>query len=81
MALDYCEIPLERALCEPSQGFPRMLEILPWFNLGNAAISVGIAEAATQTTAAHLTSSNLEHMNRKLSDLPNLSRPTRSDEN
>ncbi|MFN8006729.1 MAG: acyl-CoA dehydrogenase family protein [Terriglobia bacterium] len=72
MTLDDCEIPLGRALCEPSQGFPRMLEILPWFNLGNAAISIAIAEAATQATTAHLTSAKLDHLNSRLSDLPNL---------
>lgn len=72
MNLNQCELPLERALCEPSQGFPRMLEILPWFNLGNAAISIGIAEAATQAAASHLTAAKLEHMNSRLSDLPNL---------
>jgi alkylation response protein AidB-like acyl-CoA dehydrogenase len=72
MELEGCEIPMERELCTPGQGFPRMLEILPWFNLGIMAISVGIAEAAIQTTVAHLTSASLEHMQNRLSDLPNL---------
>lgn len=72
MALDDCRIPAERALCEPGKGFQRMLEILPWFNLGNAAVSVGIAEAATQLTTRHLTGAQLEHMGRRLADLPNL---------
>jgi alkylation response protein AidB-like acyl-CoA dehydrogenase len=72
MDLESCEISKKRELCDPGQGFSRMLEILPWFNLGIMAISVGIAEAATQTTIAHLTSSSLEHMQNRLSDLPNL---------
>jgi alkylation response protein AidB-like acyl-CoA dehydrogenase len=72
MVLEDCQIPTERALCEPGQGFPRMLEVLPWFNLGNAAISVGIAEAATHATTKHLTAARLEHMNSRLADLPNL---------
>jgi alkylation response protein AidB-like acyl-CoA dehydrogenase len=72
MVLEDCQIPTERALCEPGQGFPRMLEVLPWFNLGNAAISVGIAEAATHATTRHLTAARLEHMNSRLADLPNL---------
>jgi alkylation response protein AidB-like acyl-CoA dehydrogenase len=72
MVLEDCQIPTERALCEPGQGFPRMMEILPWFNLGNAAISVGIAEAATLATTKHLTAARLEHMNSRLADLPNL---------
>lgn len=72
MELDGCRIPAERALCSPGQGFPRMLEILPWFNLGIAAISVGLAEAATRATTAHLTSARLEHLDSRLADLPNL---------
>jgi alkylation response protein AidB-like acyl-CoA dehydrogenase len=73
MTLEDCEIPAERALCEPSDGFRTMLEVvLPWFNLGNAAVSVGIAEAATSSTRSHLTSARLEHLDSRLCDLPNL---------
>jgi len=72
MILKDCEIPADRALCEPSRGFPRMLEVLPWFSLGSAAISVGIAEAATRATTEHLTSARLEHLGSRLADLPNL---------
>ena len=73
ITLEDCEIPAERALCEPSDGFRTMLEVvLPWFNLGNAAVSVGIAEAATSTTLSHLTSARLEHLDSRLCDLPNL---------
>jgi len=73
MVLENCEISTQRALCEPGDGFRTMLEVvLPWFNLGNAAISVGIAEAATQATTAHLTGARLEHLNSRLADLPNL---------
>jgi alkylation response protein AidB-like acyl-CoA dehydrogenase len=73
MTLEDCEIPAERALCEPHDGFRTMLEVvLPWFNLGNAAVSVGIAEAATSATRSHLTSARLEHLDSRLCDLPNL---------
>lgn len=73
MSLDGCEISAERALCKPGDGFRTMLEVvLPWFNLGNAAISIGIAEAATQATTAHLTYARLEHLDSRLADLPNL---------
>ena len=71
MTLENCEIPVGRALCEPSDGFRTILEVvMPWFNLGNAAVSVGIAEAATTATLSHLTSARLEHLNSRLSDLP-----------
>jgi alkylation response protein AidB-like acyl-CoA dehydrogenase len=73
MMLENCQIPSDRALCEPSDGFRTMLEVvLPWFNLGNAAVSVGIAEAATSATRSHLTSARLEHLDSRLCDLPNL---------
>ena len=58
---------------EPHDGFRTMLEVvLPWFNLGNAAVSVGIAEAATSATRSHLTAARLEHLDSRLCDLPNL---------
>jgi alkylation response protein AidB-like acyl-CoA dehydrogenase len=73
MALENCRLDPERALCPPGQGFPTMLEVvLPWFNLGSAAVSVGLAEAATRATQAHLTASRLEHLGSRLADLPNL---------
>ncbi len=73
MTLEDCEIPAESALCEPSDGFRTILEVvMPWFNLGNAAVSVGIAEAATSATRSHLTNTRLEHLDISLCDLPNL---------
>jgi alkylation response protein AidB-like acyl-CoA dehydrogenase len=72
MTLQDCRITADRALSDTGQGFPRMMQILPWFTLGNAAISVGIAEAATRATAGHLTHAKLEHLGSTLADLPNL---------
>lgn len=72
MSLSDCRIPRERALCGEGQGFPRMMEILPWFNLGNSAISVGLAEAATRATVGHLSAARLEHLDSRLADLPTL---------
>lgn len=59
-------------LCDPGAGFPKMMEILPWFALGNAAISIGIAEAAVASTTAHLTGQGFAHLGSTLADLPNL---------
>jgi alkylation response protein AidB-like acyl-CoA dehydrogenase len=70
MMLEACAIPPNRALCESRKGFSRMLEILPWFNLGNAAISIGIAEAATLEVQQHLTATRLEHLGSRLADIP-----------
>jgi len=60
----------ERALCEPGKGFDAMLAILPVFQLGSAAVGVGIAEAAVGATQAHLTGSRNELLNASLADLP-----------
>jgi alkylation response protein AidB-like acyl-CoA dehydrogenase len=46
--------------------------VLPVFQLGNAAIGVGIAEAAVQATQGHLTATRFDHLGSKLADLPNL---------
>jgi alkylation response protein AidB-like acyl-CoA dehydrogenase len=67
-----CRIARRQALCEDGQGFPRMMEILPWFNLGNSAISVGLAEAATRATVGHLVSARFEHLGSTLAELPTL---------
>jgi alkylation response protein AidB-like acyl-CoA dehydrogenase len=74
MVLENTSIPSSRALCKKSEGFPTMLGVvLPWFNLGNEAISVGIAEAAVAATTTHLTSRRFSDMNNApLSDLPTL---------
>jgi len=73
MRLQDCTVPADRALCESGKGFEFMLgTVLPIFQLGNAAISVGICEAAVQTTTAHLTSKSFAHLSSKLADLPNL---------
>jgi alkylation response protein AidB-like acyl-CoA dehydrogenase len=73
MLLDNCAVSAERALCKDNEGFPTMLGVvLPWFNLGNAAISIGIAEAAVAATTGHLTSRRFAHLESRLADLPTL---------
>ena len=73
MRLTGVTVPQDRALSEPGKGFETMLGVvLPWFQTGAAAVSVGIAEAATQAVQAHLGASQFEHLNSSLADLPNL---------
>lgn len=72
MRLEECVISAGRALCDPDGGFPAMMQVLPWFNLGNAAISVGISEAATRSAISHVSGARLEHLGQSLADLPNL---------
>jgi alkylation response protein AidB-like acyl-CoA dehydrogenase len=62
-----------RALCEPGQGMTMMLGVvLPLFHLCQAAIAVGLCEAAVGATQQHLTASRFEHLQSRLCDLPNL---------
>jgi alkylation response protein AidB-like acyl-CoA dehydrogenase len=73
MVLEKTLIPADRAICAPSDGFRTMLEVvLPWFNLGNSAVSIGLAEAATQATTSHLTGSGMQHLGSRLADFPTL---------
>jgi alkylation response protein AidB-like acyl-CoA dehydrogenase len=46
--------------------------ILPWFAMGTAAMANGLARAAVNATAAHLSSAGFEHTGEKLRDLPTL---------
>lgn len=73
MKLTNVRVEPEMALSDPSQGFASMLQtVLPVFNIGNAAISIGVSEAAVASTAGHLTGKGFEHLQQKLADLPNL---------
>ncbi|MEZ4224534.1 MAG: acyl-CoA dehydrogenase family protein [Polyangiaceae bacterium] len=61
----------ERRLGEDGTGFDIMLGmVLPWFNVLNAACSVGLMESATARTAAHVTGTHFEHDGTRLADLP-----------
>jgi alkylation response protein AidB-like acyl-CoA dehydrogenase len=54
-------------------GFDVMMGIvLPYFQVMNAACSIGIMESATSRTAAHVSSARLEHMGSSLADLPTI---------
>jgi alkylation response protein AidB-like acyl-CoA dehydrogenase len=67
-------VPLspDRALCGEGQGLGLMLNtVLPVFNLGNAAISLGIAEAAFKTAQHHVSTARFDYTGTKLADLPN----------
>jgi alkylation response protein AidB-like acyl-CoA dehydrogenase len=46
--------------------------VLPWFSVGTAAMSNGLARAAVAITTAHLSQAKLEHAGMALRDLPNL---------
>jgi alkylation response protein AidB-like acyl-CoA dehydrogenase len=54
-------------------GFDIMMSIvLPYFQLMNAAFSIGTMEAATAKAAAHVAGARFEHLGQTLSDLPTI---------
>ncbi len=70
IALD-ATIPYDYRLGKPGEGFRLMMEvILPWFNIGNAAVSLGLAAAACDAAVQHCTGARLEHLDQALADLP-----------
>lgn len=64
--------PAERRLGEPGSGFGLMMSAtLPWFSLGSAASSVGIAGAALDAAAIHAGGVKLAHLNgTSLAEMP-----------
>jgi len=74
IALDDCEVSSDFQLTEDGAGFAAMLNVaLPLFNLGSAAVSLGLCRAAVAGTASHLKSAKFEHLGKSLGEsLPTL---------
>src|SRR5262249_12669291 len=74
MTLDECEVAPEFQITDDGAGFKAMLEVvLPLFNLGSAAVALGLCRAAVAGTAAHLKSARFEHLGQTLGEsLPTL---------
>jgi alkylation response protein AidB-like acyl-CoA dehydrogenase len=73
MRLDNVAVPASCRVSGEGEGFATMMNVvLPWFQLGSAAVSVGIARAATEGIRQHLTSAQLEHLGQPLAGLMNL---------
>lgn len=54
-------------------GFDLMMgSVLPWFNLGNSAVSIGLSRAAVDTAVKHTMGARLEHLDHSLSALPTI---------
>jgi alkylation response protein AidB-like acyl-CoA dehydrogenase len=74
IALEECEVTPGCQLTEDGAGFQTMLQVvLPLFNLGTAAVALGLCRAAVAATAAHLKSARFEHLGQSLGEsLPTL---------
>ncbi|MEO3859872.1 acyl-CoA dehydrogenase family protein [Acrocarpospora sp. B8E8] len=58
---------------EPGSGFALKLQaVMPWFNLGNAAVSLGLAQAALDASVTHTSGSSFQHTGEALADLPTI---------
>lgn len=67
------DVPDDHRLGAAGQGFELMLQtVMPWFNLGNAAVSVGLCRAAVDAAVRHTSASRLEHLDQSLSALPTI---------
>ena len=74
MTLDDCEVAPGHQLTEDGGGFQAMLQVaLPLFNLGTAAVALGLCRAAVAATATHLKNARFEHLGQTLGEsLPTL---------
>lgn len=66
-------IPAAYRIGEAGSGFGTMMAtVLPWFNLGNSAVSLGLSTAAVEAATAHVTGARLQHLDQALSALPTI---------
>jgi alkylation response protein AidB-like acyl-CoA dehydrogenase len=74
MSLEDCAVPAAQQLTDDGAGFQAMLQVvLPLFNLGSAAVSLGLCRAAVAATANHLKTARFEHLGQSLGEsLPTL---------
>lgn len=69
-----CQVPSDFQLTDDGAGFPAMLNVvLPLFNLGTAAVALGLCRAAVAGTTSHLKTAKFEHLGQSLGEsLPTL---------
>jgi alkylation response protein AidB-like acyl-CoA dehydrogenase len=73
LRLEGVTVPASHRLSGEGEGLGVMLTtVLPWFQLGSAAVAVGIAGAAAEGIRRHLRAAKLEHLGQSLADLPTL---------
>ncbi|MQA83466.1 MAG: acyl-CoA dehydrogenase [Streptosporangiales bacterium] len=54
-------------------GFDLKLQaVMPWFNLGNAAVSLGLSQAALDAAVGHASGARFQHTGESLAELPTI---------
>jgi len=67
------DLPEDHRLGAAGSGFDLMMStVMPWFNLGNASVSVGLSQAAVDAAIRHTSAAKLEHLDQSLSALPTI---------
>lgn len=62
-------VPVGAMLGADGGGFDLMMgTVLPWFQLMNAAMSIGLMDAAVEATAKHVTHARFEHLGQTLAE-------------
>lgn len=67
------EVSERSRLGDEKAGFGLMMQVvLPWFSLGNSAVSLGLSRAALEDAIEHVSGTRLEHLDSTLSELPTI---------
>lgn len=73
MSFRDCRVPLENLVGEERDGFQIILQVvLPWFHIGLAAVSVGLAEAAIDLSVKHAINRRYDHTGQNLASIPSI---------
>jgi alkylation response protein AidB-like acyl-CoA dehydrogenase len=73
VSIEDAEVSTAELITEHGKGGAGMLEvILPWFNVGSAAMANGLCLASVAATQKHLSGTGFEHTGSQLRDLPTL---------
>lgn len=74
VTLDQSPVAADFQLTDDGAGFPAMLNVvMPLFNLGSAAVALGLCRAAVAATTSHLKNAKFEHLGQSLGEsLPTL---------
>ena len=63
----------EDRIGKPGSGFGTMMQVvLPWFNLGNGSVTLGLARSALDAAVRHVSGARFEHLDARLADLPTI---------